>query len=191
MERKVLVEVSARHVHLSKEHLEVLFGEGYELTIKKMLSQPGQYAANERVTVVGPKRSLERVSILGPVRGATQIEISLTDARSIGITAPIRESGKISGSAGCKLVGPKGEVEINEGLIIAKRHIHVTPEDAKKFGVKDQDIVSVKIDTPDRTSILGDVVIRVRGDFATAMHIDTDEGNAAAVEGEVYGEILL
>jgi putative phosphotransacetylase len=190
MERKVLVEVSARHVHLSKEHLEILFGEGYELTIKKELSQPGQYAANERVTVVGPKKELERVSILGPVRNSTQVELSLTDARSIGISAPIRESGQINESAGCKLVGPKGEVELTEGVIIAKRHIHVTPKDAERFGLKDKDIVSVKIETPERSSILGDVVIRVRNDFATSMHIDTDEGNAAAVSGVVYGEII-
>ncbi|MBI9009784.1 MAG: phosphate propanoyltransferase [Tenericutes bacterium] len=190
MERKVLVEVSARHVHLSKEHLEVLFGKGYELTVKKPLSQPGQFAANERVTVVGPKRQLERVSILGPVRKSTQIEISLTDARSIGLNAPIRESGKTTGSASCTLVGPNGTVVLEEGVIIAKRHIHLTPADAEKFGLKDQAIVSVKIDTEDRSTILGDVVIRVRGDFASAMHIDTDEGNAAALSGVVYGEIL-
>lgn len=190
MKKKVLVEVSARHCHLSQEHLEILFGKGYELTIKKMLSQPGQYAANERVTVVGPKKELDRVSILGPVRKATQVEISLTDARSIGITAPIRESGHITGSAPCTLVGPKGQVDITEGVIIAKRHVHLTPETAEKFGVKDQQIVNVKITNNDRSTILGDVVIRVRSDFANAMHIDTDEGNAVAVSGEVYGEIL-
>jgi putative phosphotransacetylase len=190
MERKVLVEVSARHTHLSKEHLEILFGEGYELTVKKELSQPGQYAANERVTVVGPKRQLERVSILGPVRKSTQVELSLTDARSVGIAAPIRESGDIAGSAGCTLVGPNGSVEITEGVIAAKRHIHVTPSDAEKFGLVDKSIVSVKLDTPDRSLVLGDVVIRVRGDFASSMHIDTDEGNAAALSGVVYGEII-
>ena len=190
MERKVLVEVSARHVHLSKEDLEILFGKGYELTVKKPLSQPGQFAANERVTLVGPKRELARVSILGPVRKATQVEISLTDARSIGVVAPIRESGDINASGTCKIVGPKGEIELKEGVIVAKRHIHVTPSDAEKMGLKDKEVVSVKIDTPERSSILGDVVIRVRDDFATSMHIDTDEGNAAAVSGVVYGEIL-
>ena len=190
MEKKVLIEVSARHCHLSQEHLEILFGKGYQLTIKKMLSQPGQFAANERVTVVGPRKELDRVSILGPVRKGTQVEISLTDARSIGINAPIRESGHTIGSAPCKLVGPKGEVELLEGVIIAKRHIHLTQDDAKKFGVVDQQIVSVKITNSERSTILGDVVIRVRDDFASAMHIDTDEGNAAAVSGEVYGEIL-
>lgn len=190
MERKVLVEVSARHVHLSKEDLEILFGKGYELNVKKDLSQPGQYAAEERVTVVGPKRELARVSILGPVRKATQVELSLTDARSIGVNAPVRESGDIAGSAGCKLVGPKGEVVLTEGVIAAKRHIHVTPADAEKMGLKDKEVVSVKIDSEGRSAVLGDVVIRVRGDFATSMHIDTDEGNAAGVSGVVYGEIL-
>ena len=190
MERKVLVEVSARHLHVSKEHLDILFGKGYELTVKKYLSQPGQFAANEKVDVIGPKRDLKNVSILGPVRNATQVEISLTDARSIGVMAPIRESGDTKQSAPCKLIGPKGEVELTEGVIIAKRHIHLTPEDAQKFNVVDKQIVSVKIDTDGRSSIFGDVVIRVRGDFASAMHIDTDEGNAVGLTGDVYGTIL-
>ncbi len=190
MERKVLVEVSARHVHVSKEHLDILFGKGYELTVKKNLSQPGQYAANERVTVIGPKKELKNVTILGPVRKATQVEISLTDARTIGVVAPIRESGNITASAPCKIVGPAGEVELTEGVIVAKRHIHLTPEDAEKFKVNDKEIVSVKIDTDGRSSILGDVVIRVREDFASAMHIDTDEGNAVGITGETYGTII-
>lgn len=190
MERKVLVEVSARHVHVSREHLDILFGKDYQLTVKKYLSQPGQYAAEERVDVVGPKRELKNVSILGPIRGATQIEISLTDARSIGVVAPIRESGDTKQSAACKLIGPKGEVELEEGLIIAKRHIHLTPEDAEKFNLKDKEIVAVKIDSEGRSIILGDVVIRVRNDFSSAMHIDTDEGNAAGITGEIYGTII-
>jgi len=190
MKRDVLVEVSARHCHLSQEHLEILFGTGYELTIKKMLSQPGQYAANERVTVVGSKKELARVSILGPVRKSTQVEISMSDARSVGIGAPIRMSGNTEGSAGCKLVGPKGEVELPEGVIVAKRHIHMTPQDAKAFDLTDRQVVSVKIDTPERTTVFGDVVVRVRDDFKLAMHIDTDEGNAAGVVSEQYGEIL-
>ena len=190
MKKEILVEVSARHVHLAKDHLEILFGEGYELTVKKMLSQPGQYAANERVTVVGSKRELANVSILGPVRKATQVEISLTDARSVGIDAPVRESGDIAGSAGCKIVGPKGEIEIQEGVTVAKRHVHITPSDAKAYGVTDKQIVSVKVETAERSLIFGDVVIRVRDDFASAMHIDTDEGNAAGVSGVQYGEIL-
>jgi putative phosphotransacetylase len=190
MERKVLVEVSARHVHLSQKDLYTLFGEGYELKVKKMLSQPGQFAAEERVTVLGPKKEIANVSILGPVRKETQVEISLTDARSIGITAPIRESGDIFKTAPCTLVGPKGKITIEQGVIIAKRHIHVTPLDAIRFGLQDKQVVQVKVQTPDRSLIFDDVVIRVRNDFETAMHIDTDEGNAAGITGEVFGVIL-
>ena len=188
MYMKILVETSARHVHVTKEDLEKLFGQGYELTVKKELSQPGQYASNERVTVVGPKKALPNVSILGPVRSATQVELSLTDARSIGIVAPVRESGDIAGSAGCKLVGPAGEVEISEGVIAAKRHVHMTPEDAEKAGVKDKDIVKVVTGNEGRKVVFDDVVIRVSEKFATAMHIDTDESNAAG--GPNSGEIL-
>ena len=185
-----IVETSARHVHVTQQDLETLFGAGYELHIKKMLSQPGQYASEERVDVVGPKKTLSGVSILGPVRSATQVEISLTDARSIGVAAPIRESGDIAGSGACKLVGPKGEVEISEGVIAAKRHIHMTPADAEEMGVKDKDVVSVKLNTPERALTFGDVVVRVSDKFALAMHIDTDESNAAGCGREVYGEIV-
>ena len=186
---KVLVETSARHVHVTQEHLEALFGKGFELTVKKELSQPGQFASNEKVKIVGSKKELT-ASILGPVRPETQIELSLTDARSIGVVAPIRESGDVAGSGACKLVGPAGEVEVKEGVIAAKRHIHATPEDAEKLGVKDKDIVSVKIDTDGRSLVFGDVVVRVSPKYALAMHIDTDEANAAACAGEVYGEIV-
>lgn len=134
MENKVLVEISARHVHLSKEDLETLFGKGYELTVKKELSQPGQFASNERVRVVGAKSEFPAVSILGPCRKETQVELSLTDARSIGVTAPVRESGDLEGSGSCKLVGPAGEIEITKGVIAAKRHIHATTADAEKNG---------------------------------------------------------
>ena len=187
---KFIVETSARHVHVTQETLEILFGKGHELTHKKDLSQPGQFACEERVTVVGPKKSLERVSILGPVRNADQVELSLSDARSIGVAAPIRESGDVAGSAPFKLVGPCGEVELTEGVIAAKRHIHATPEDAEKLGVKDKDVVSVKIDTDGRSLVFGDVVVRVSPKFALAMHIDTDESNAAGCGREVYGEIV-
>ena len=187
---KVLVETSARHVHLSEEHIKILFGEGATLTHKKDLSQPGQFACEERVTVVGPKKSIPNVIILGPARPATQVEISLTDARTLGVTAPVRESGDVAGSAGCKLVGPAGEVEINEGVIVAKRHIHMTPADAEKMGVTDKEIVSVKLDSDGRSTVFGDVVVRVNPSFALAMHIDTDEANAAAAFGEFYGEIV-
>lgn len=190
MAKTVLVETSARHVHVSKEDLAVLFGEGYELTKKKDLSQPGQYACEERVTVVGPKKELPNVSILGPVRPATQVELSATDARSIGITAPIRESGDVAGSGACKLVGPCGEVEISEGVIVAKRHIHLTPADAEELGVKDKDVVWVKIDTPERKAVLGDVVCRVSDKFARAMHIDTDESNAIGAGANLTGVIV-
>lgn len=190
MANKVLVETSARHIHVSQEHLEILFGKGATLTNKKDLSQPGQYACVERLTVVGPKRELAGVTILGPVRPATQVEISLTDARSIGVAAPIRESGDTKGSAPCKLVGPCGEVELEEGVIVAKRHVHLTPEAAAEFGVADKEIVGLKLTSADRSAILGDVVIRVNANFAPAAHLDTDEANAAGLSGEVYGEIV-
>lgn len=189
MEKSVLVEISARHVHVTKETLAVLFGEGHTLTNKKNLSQPGQFACEEKVMIVGPKGSL-KASILGPERSADQVELSLTDARSIGVTAAIRESGDIAGTAGCKLVGPAGEVEITEGVIAAKRHIHMTPADAEKYGLSDKQVVSVKIPTAGRALIFDDVVVRVSDKFSLAMHIDTDEANAAAVPGSCIGEIL-
>ena len=185
----VLVETSARHIHLSKEHLEILFGAGHELTVKKMLSQPGQFAAEEKVQVVGAKGSL-KMSVLGPVRPETQVEISLTDARSIGVVAMIRESGVIDGTNGCKLIGPCGEVDLEKGVIAAKRHIHMTPEDAEAAGLKDKDLVGLKIESPERSLIFGDVVVRVSASYATAAHIDTDEANALAPAGTVYGEIV-
>lgn len=185
-----MVETSARHVHVTKETLEALFGKGYELTVKKDLSQPGQYASNERITVVGPKKELKNVSILGPCRSADQVELSATDARSLGIDAPIRESGDIKGSGACKLVGPAGEVELKEGVIIAKRHIHATPADAEELGVQEKQIVKVKIDTPERSLIFDDVVVRVSDKYALAMHIDTDEANAAGCSGDVMGVIV-
>lgn len=187
---KILVETSARHVHLSEEHIKALFGEGATLTHKKDLSQPGQFACEERVTVVGPKKSIPNVIILGPARPASQVEVSLTDARTLGVTAPVRESGDIAGSGACKLVGPAGEVELCEGVIAAKRHIHLTPADAEEFGVSDKEVVSVKIDSNGRSLTFGDVVVRVNPNFAAAMHIDTDESNAACAFGECYGEII-
>ena len=187
---KVLVETSARHVHVTEKDLETLFGKGYQLTKKKDLSQPGQYACAERVDVVGEKKTLSGVSILGPCRKETQVELSLTDARSIGITAPVRESGDVAGSGACKLVGPCGEVEVAQGVIAAKRHIHMTPEDAKEFEVEDKQIVSVKVDTEGRSLIFGDVVVRVSPKFSLAMHIDTDESNAACAGNGTMGEIV-
>lgn len=190
MSQKFIVETSARHVHVTEETLEVLFGKGHTLTKKKDLSQPGQYACEERVEVVGPKKSLANVSILGPCRKADQVELSATDARSIGIAAPIRESGDTAGSGACKLVGPCGEVELKEGVIVAKRHIHLTKADAEELGVKDKDVVWVKVETPERKAILGDVVCRVSDSYAKAMHIDTDEANAIGSVPGLTGVIV-
>ncbi len=189
MEKKVLIETSARHVHVTKEHLEILFGKGATLTHKKDLSQPGQFACEERVRIEGPKRAIDGVSILGPERPATQVEISLSDARSIGVAAPIRESGDVAGSAPVKIVGPAGEIEISEGVIVAKRHIHMTTADAANYDLADKEVVCVKVDG-ERALIFDEVVVRVSDKFALAMHVDTDESNAAALSGTVYGTII-
>ena len=189
MENKFIVETSARHIHLTAEAVEILYGKGAELIVKKMLSQPGQFAcANEKIQLVGPKGSL-MVSVLGPVRKDNQVELSFTDARALGITPPVRESGDVAGTPGIKLVGPAGELEIAEGCIVAKRHIHMTPADAEAFGVSDKEIVKVRIDSA-RSLIFDDVVVRVSPKFALAMHIDTDECNAAAAFGQVWGSIV-
>lgn len=185
---KVLVETSARHVHLTADAVTTLFGAGHTLTKKKDLSQPGQFACEEKVKVVGPRGEIT-ASVLGPIRPANQVELSLTDARTVGLTAAVRESGDIAGTMGCKLVGPCGEIEITEGVIAAQRHIHMTPADAEAAGVSDKEIVSVKLDTA-RPLTFGGVVVRVSEKFALAMHIDTDESNAACAFGEVYGEIV-
>ena len=187
---KILVETSARHVHVTEADLAVLFGEGYQLTKKKDLSQPGQFACEERVTLVGPKGEMAGVSILGPTRPASQVELSLTDARKIGIIAPVRESGDIAGTPGCKIVGPKGEVEIECGVIAAKRHIHLSDSEAAEFGLSDKQVVSVKIDSDGRALTFGDVVVRVSDSYALAMHIDTDESNAACVGRDTSGEVI-
>lgn len=191
MAKEFMVETSARHIHVTEETLEKLFGKGYKLTVKKELSQPGQYASNERVTVVGAKKEIPNVSILGPCRKFNQVELSATDARSAGINAPVRESGDIEGSGACKLVGPAGEVELSEGAIVAKRHIHMTEADAKEFGVSNGQIVEVLLDAGNgRKTIFGDTVIRVSDKFALAMHIDTDESNAAACGKDMKGTIV-
>lgn len=179
-ENTFLVEVSARHVHLTQEDVERLFGEGKTLTYVRDLSQPGQFVSEERVDIVGPKRTLSNVVILGPVRKESQVEVSLTDCFTLGQVAPVRESGDLDGSAPITLKGPAGEITLEQGLIVAKRHIHMTPEDAEKFGVSDKQIVKVRVDT-DRPLIFDDVVVRVSPNYALAMHIDTDEANAALV----------
>lgn len=188
---KILVETSARHIHLTNNDLEILFGKNAQLTQKKELSQPGQYACNERVTLVGPKKSIENIIIIGPTRSKSQVEISLTDARALGISAPIRLSGNTKNSGKCKLIGPKGEIELEESVIVAKRHIHMQPKDADLLGLTENSIVMVKITSPERTTIFDDVNVRINNNFKLAMHIDTDEANAAGCSGEVYGEIIL
>ncbi len=190
MENKVLVETSARHLHVTEATLKVLFGEGAKLTPKKPLSQPGQFACEEKVTVVGPKRTIENVTILGPCRKSDQVEISATDARSLGLPIAIRESGDTKKTPGCILIGPKGEVVLQEGVIVAKRHIHATSEEAKTLGLVDKQIVQVKVTNDTRSIIFGDVVVRVRDDFKLAMHIDTDESNAGSIALDTYGEII-
>ena len=188
---KVMVETSAHHAHITEETLETLFGKGATLTNKKDLSQPGQFACEEKITVVGPRGEM-KMSILGPTRPADQVEISLTDARKLGITAPVRESGDIANTPGCKLVGPEGEVDIENGVIVAKRHIHLDPKTAEEFGLADKQVVSVKVgENSGRATVFGDVVIRVHQNFAPAMHIDTDESNAAGLCGTVDGEIIV
>lgn len=187
---KVMVETSAHHVHVSQADLATLFGPDAALTNKKDLSQPGQFACAEKVEVIGPKGSMS-MSILGPCRPETQVEISLTDARKLGVTAPIRESGDLEGTPGCTLKGPAGEVAIEKGVIAAKRHIHFNPDEAKEAGVEDKQIVSVKVDYNGRALVFGDVVCRVSPKYALAMHVDTDESNAAALPGTVDGEIIL
>ena len=190
MENKILVETSARHIHLTKEAVEVLYGAGAELTVKKMLSQPGQFATgNAKITLVGPKGSLA-VSVLGPTRPANQVELSFSDARALGLAGvPVRESGDVANTPGIKLVGPAGELTIDSGVIIAKRHIHMRPEEAEALGVSNGQVVKVRVNSA-RSLIFDDVVCRVSDKFALAMHIDTDECNAACAFGEIYGEIV-
>ena len=191
MSNKVLVETSARHVHITEEQIEILFGKGAKLTHKKDLSQPGQYACEERVTIVGPKKPIANVIILGPARSKAQVEVSFTDARTLGIEAPVRESGDVAGTPGCKIVGPCGEIDLSEGVIIAKRHVHLDPATAKQFGVSDKQIVSLKIDNGlGRSTVYGDLVVRVNENFAPAVHLDTDESNAACAFGKCYGELI-
>ena len=187
--KKIIVETSARHVHVTEDDLKVLLGEGKELTVRNMLSQPGQFASFERVNLVGPKSSINNVLILGPVRKKTQVEISLTDARKLGVTALIRESGDVEGTSGIKIVGPAGELDITEGVIAAKRHLHLDCETAEEMGLKDKDTVSVRVEG-ERALTFDEVVVRVSDKFSPAVHLDTDEANAAGLSGEVYGEII-
>lgn len=182
---KIPVGVSNRHVHVSQEDLEVLFGNGYSLTKKSDLKQPGQFATNETVTVRGPKGEFEKVRILGPVREKSQVEISLTDSFRLGVKAPIKESGHLENTPGVELIGPKGKVKIEQGTIVALRHIHMTPEYAKKIGVKDKEIVEVET-LGEREGILGNVLVRISDKFSLEMHVDIDEANACALKNNDF-----
>jgi putative phosphotransacetylase len=177
---RFLIEVSARHVHLCKDDVEKLFGKGATLTFKRALSQPGQFLSEERVDVVGPKNTFKNVAILGPERPTSQVEISVTDSFTLGVQPPVRESGDTAGTPGLVLRGPNGEIELGGGVIAAKRHIHMTPEDAERLGVKDKQIVEVRAPTA-RPVTFGDVVVRVSPKFKLSMHVDTDEANAALI----------
>lgn len=184
------IETSARHIHVCQEDFNILFGEDKELTFKSELSQPGQYVCEERLTVKGPKGTFENVALLGPFRKETQIEISVTDCRKLGIPGVIRQSGDTAGTPGCTLIGPNGELEIDHGVIVAKRHIHMTPVQAIQMGVKDNDEVFVITESFERSLIFADVIVRVSPSFALAMHVDTDEANAFAGMEKPTGVLL-
>ena len=184
------IETSARHIHMCQKDFEQIFGEGRTLTYKADLSQPGQYVAEERLTVKGPKGTFENVAILGPFRSETQLEISMTDSRKLGIPGVIRQSGDTKGTPGCTLIGPAGELAIDHGVIVAKRHIHMTPVQALQANVKDNDEVFVIMESFERSLIFADVIVRVDPNFALAMHVDTDEANAFASDNHPTGVIL-
>lgn len=185
---KLPIALSNKHIHLSQADIDVLFGQGYELTHKKDLSQPGQFACEEMVEVVGPKGST-KMRVLGPARPESQVEVSLADARGLGIAVPVRQSGDVEGTPGCKLVGPKGEVEMTKGVIVAARHIHMSLEDAERFGVKDKDVVSVQT-TGERALLFNNVLVRANAAFALEMHVDLEEGNAAGVKNGDLVELV-
>ncbi len=186
---KIKIGLSNKHLHLKQEDIDVLFGKGYELTPFKPLVQPGQFACEERVDIVGPKTTFKGVRVLGPARPETQVEISKTDARAIGIKAPVRESGKLDGTPGCKLVGPAGEVELDHGVIVALRHIHLSPDQAKEWGLKDKDQVKLKING-ERGLVFDEVLVRSGPGHEKEAHLDTDEGNAAGCGGEAEAEVI-
>lgn len=185
----VLVEASGRHVHLSQADADTLFGKGYQFKIKKELSQPGQYAYAERVDITGPKGTIKNVAILGPCRSKTQIEVSMTDARQLGINAPVRLSGDTANTPGCKIINGDRSIDVSEGVIVAKRHIHVTPEDAKRFGINDNDVLKIKV-FADRPLIFDDICARISEKFSTAVHIDYDEANACGFKADTVGIIV-
>lgn len=190
MNHKVPVGLSNKHVHLSQKDINILFGEGHELTAIKDLGQPGQFACDEKVDLVGPKRTIKGVRVLGPARGESQVEISLSDGFTLGIQdVPVKGSGSLDGTPGMKLVGPKGEVELKQGVIAAARHIHMTPNDAAEFGVKDKDMVKVKVEG-ERGLVFENVLIRVHDSFALEFHVDVEEGNAAMLQNKQMLEVI-
>ena len=186
---KIPVSISARHIHLNREALDFLYGEGYELTVFRELSQPGQYASNEQLNIVGPKGMFSNVRILGPLRKDNQVEISMTDARKLGINPPVRSSGDIVGSAPIILIGPCGSVTLKEGCIVAERHIHMSPADAEYYGVSDMENVMVKVHNQ-KGGVLDNVTVRVRDDFELDMHIDTDDANAFLIKNSDWVELI-
>lgn len=187
---KIPIETSARHIHISKEDFETLFGPDAELTVKKELSQPGQFLSDQHLTIKGPRGEFEKVSILGPFRTETQVEISLTDSRKLGIPGVIRQSGDIKQTPGCTLISEHGSLELPKGVIVAKRHIHMTPEQALHMNVYDNDQVCVITKSYERAMIFADVVVRVHKNFRLAMHVDTDEANAFSSDSDPYGIIV-
>lgn len=184
------IEASGRHVHLKKEDIDRLFGEDYQMTINRELSQPGQYQYMERVTLIGPKNIIKNVSILGPARNRTQVEVSKTDALTLGLDPPIRESGDLDGAASIYIASEKGVIKVEEGLIIAKAHIHMTPEDAKKMKLEDRDIVKVRVKSQ-RPILFEDILVRVNKNYKLNMHIDYDEANACGFQPGIMGELVL
>lgn len=189
-EKMLPIALSSRHLHLSAEHIEVLFGKGYELTHFKDLSQPGQYATNEKVDIVGPKGTLKGVRVLGPARPSTQVEISLSDGFVLGVKPPVRDSGDTQGSPGAKIIGPMGEIELEKGIIAAARHIHMHTDDAEKYGVVDKQRVKVRA-SGERAVIFENVLVRVHPTYALEMHVDNDEGNAAGIRNGDLVELIL
>lgn len=189
MKTELKIALSNRHIHLSKEHIDILFGKDYELKKFKDLSQPGQYAAEEKVDIVGPKGTIKGVRVLGPARKKTQVEISLTDGFTLGVKPPVRDSGDLANSPGCKIIGPNGEVTIEEGVIAAARHIHMHTDDAIEFGVTDKQRVSVKVNG-ERGLVFNNVLVRVHDTYALEMHVDIDEGNAAGVKNGQIVELI-
>ena len=189
MGSKLPIALSNKHIHLSQEDLDILFGEGHELTRTKDLSQPGQYACEEKVDIAGPKGTLKGVRVLGPIRGRAQIEVSISDAFKLGVTPIVRNSGDVEGTPGAKIIGPKGEIDLKDGVIVAARHIHMHTTDGEKFQVKDGDIVSVKTEGM-RAVIFENVLVRVKENFALEMHVDIEEGNAAGVKNGDLVELI-